>query len=244
MKHKKLLVAVIILIAIVASFFIFVKFNAYQADENALSYISNPADGVTVEEQSDRIVFAPEDAKTGFIFYPGAGVEAKAYAPIMESCAEKGILVIDAKMPINYAIFRKNAADDILKDYPEIEHWFIGGHSLGGAMACYYLADDDNWQQFDGLIMLASFSAVDLSDCDFDSLSIYGSNDQVLNMEKFNSRVDYLPNLQLFEIEGGNHGQFGSYGPQKGDGEADISAEEQTEITTEYIIDFINEVEN
>jgi len=36
-------------------------------------------------------------------------------------------------------------------------------------------------------------------------------------------------------IEGGNHAQFGSYGPQPGDNEATISAQEQLDQTVEAI---------
>ena len=41
------------------------------------------------------------------------------------------------------------------------------------------------------------------------------------------------------EIEGGNHAQFGNYGPQKGDLPATISAEEQQKQTVEAIEAFL-----
>ena len=43
----------------------------------------------------------------------------------------------------------------------------------------------------------------------------------------------------MVEIEGGNHAQFGNYGPQEGDLPATISAEEQQAQTVEAISDFI-----
>ena len=41
------------------------------------------------------------------------------------------------------------------------------------------------------------------------------------------------------EIQGGNHAQFGNYGPQKGDAPATISAEEQQARTVEAVAEFI-----
>ena len=39
-----------------------------------------------------------------------------------------------------------------------------------------------------------------------------------------------------YEIPGGNHAQFGNYGPQKGDGEASVSAAEQQRIAADKIL--------
>ena len=43
----------------------------------------------------------------------------------------------------------------------------------------------------------------------------------------------------MVEIQGGNHAQFGNYGPQKGDLPAEITAEEQQAQTVAAITDFI-----
>ena len=51
------------------------------------------------------------------------------------------------------------------------------------------------------------------------------------------AKIDYKENV--VEIEGGNHAQFGNYGPQKGDLPATISAEEQQAQTVEAISNFI-----
>ena len=42
-------------------------------------------------------------------------------------------------------------------------------------------------------------------------------------------------------IEGGNHGYFGNYGAQKGDGEPRISNHEQIEIAADKIAEFLSE---
>ncbi|WP_434751112.1 alpha/beta hydrolase [Paenibacillus amylolyticus] len=60
------------------------------------------------------------------------------------------------------------------------------------------------------------------------ALQITGSNDGVLNWESWEKAKSNLPNDTTFvSIEGGNHGQFGSYGMQKGDNEPKITEQEQ-----------------
>lgn len=117
----------------------------------------------------------------------------------------------------------------------DYEHWYIGGHSLGGAMAADYAAGHSS--AFDGLVLLASYSAKDLSDASFPVLSIYGSEDGVLNMDKVESSRKFMPQVYgEHVITGGNHAWFGSYGEQKGDGTATISHEEQWQETINYIL--------
>lgn len=49
--------------------------------------------------------------------------------------------------------------------------------------------------------------------------------------------IDYTENI--VEIEGGNHAQFGNYGPQKGDAPAQITAEEQQRQTVAAVEAFL-----
>ena len=42
------------------------------------------------------------------------------------------------------------------------------------------------------------------------------------------------------DIEGGNHARFGDYGPQKGDGTAQITPEEQWEETADAVINWLH----
>jgi pimeloyl-ACP methyl ester carboxylesterase len=142
-------------------------------------------------------------------------------------------------MPGNLAVLDMNAADGIKEKHLEIESWYMSGHSLGGSMASSYIAE--NSKEFDGIILLASYSTADLSALGLDVLSIYGSNDGVLNMEKYE---EYKPNLpedfKEVVINGGCHAYFGAYGEQEGDKKATITREEQIEITVKEILQFIN----
>lgn len=179
-------------------------------------------------------VFAPDHTTTGLIFYPGGKVEYTAYAPLMEALAKEGILCVIPQMPLNFAFMDMNAAADILPLFPQIETWYIGGHSLGGSMAASYAAKSD---RFTGLILLATYSTADLTHSGLEVLSIYGTEDGVLNMESYAEHFSDLPADTIeYVIEGGNHAQFGSYGAQDGDGIATITADEQLALTVEAIL--------
>jgi dienelactone hydrolase len=153
----------------------------------------------------------------------------------MEALASEGILCVLVEMPFRLAVLDMNAADGIPAAFPEVEHWYLGGHSLGGSMAASYLAS--HTEDFDGLILLGSYSTADLSGSGLSVLSVYGSEDGVLNRDKY---AEYKPNLpEGFTetvIAGGNHAYFGAYGEQEGDGVATVTPAEQLRQTAEAML--------
>ena len=244
-KRKKLVIsllsALLAFSVITVGFFIYVS-NYYHADEVAIETHKEICEGYANLNFPDEktAVFSPESATVGLIFYPGGKVEFSAYLPLMAACAERGILCVLVEMPFNLAVLDVNAANGIRETYPEIEHWYIGGHSLGGSMAATYV--ESNCEYFNGLVLLGAYSTSDLSALPIEILSIYGSEDGVMNREKYEK---YKPNIQgdLEEhvIDGGSHAYFGVYGNQNGDGVATITNEEQINITAEIIAKFIFE---
>ena len=145
MKNKrKILIISISIVAALAIIFgacaIYLG-DYYRADEGAIAVFA-PEENVTVSTiDGGNVVFKPQNATVGFIFYPGGKVEANAYQPLLAELAREGVLCVLVEMPFNLAVFDINAADGIQEQYPEIEDWYIGGHSLGGSMAASYLAD-------------------------------------------------------------------------------------------------------
>lgn len=239
MKKKIIFSIIIVLILSLVGGTVYYINDYYHAEETAVSLITTPKENVVVTEENGVFTFKPQNATKGIIFYPGGKVEATAYAPLMYALAEDGILSILVTMPGNLAVLDMNAADGICEQYPEIENWYMAGHSLGGSMAASYIAE--NSKDFDGIILLASYSTADLSNSGLDVLSIYGSNDGVLNMEKYEEYKINLPDdFSEFVIDGGCHAYFGAYGEQDGDKKATITREEQIEITVNEIKQFIN----
>jgi len=237
-KHKRkifiITMSVALVLAIIAGACTVYLGSYYRADNEAIGAFL-PQGTMWKEEPDGTIVFEPEGATKGFIFYPGGKVEYTAYVPLMQACAEKGMLCVLVEMPFNLAVFDISAADGIQKKYPEIEDWYIGGHSLGGSMAASYLAD--HAKDYEGLILLGSYSATDLSDTDLAVLSIFGSEDKVMNREKYEENKSNLPSdFTEFVMDGGCHAYFGMYGAQDGDGVPAITNEEQIRLTVENIV--------
>lgn len=239
-KRKWPLVAGIIIAVMIIVSGIYLG-DYYHADMEAVKAF---AQATAVEMQTDdneNYIFKLEEPTAGFIFYPGGKVEYTAYIPLMKQLASEGVMGVLVKMPFNLAVFDIDAAEGIQEQYPEIEKWYIGGHSLGGSMAAAYL--EEHTDAFDGLILLGSYSTTDLTSTDLDVLSIYGSEDRVLNAEKYEEYKVNLPEEFVeMVIDGGCHAYFGAYGMQEGDGKPGITCLEQTDITVKNITEFINKI--
>ena len=211
----------------------------YSADKEAICAFLPGADIEERELSGGNLAYVPGEYTAGIVFYPGGKVEHTAYEPLMRALASRGILTVLVKMPYNLAVLKQNAADGIQEQFPEIEHWYMAGHSLGGSMAASYVSK--NSDNFDGLILLAAYSTADLTDSKVNVASIYGSLDGVMNKEKYDKYLVNLPDtLEETVIEGANHAGFGMYGEQKGDGTATLTNAKQIEITADIIADFVN----
>ena len=239
-KKKFLIITCSVVIAITLIFGACAIYLAdyYRAEEGAIAVFA-PEENVTVSTlEGGNVVFEPQGAKIGVIFYPGGKVEHNAYQPLMAALAREGVLCVLIKMPFNLAVFDINAADGIQEQYPEIEDWYIGGHSLGGSMAASYLAK--HTEEYAGLILLGSYSTADLSDSDLEVISVYGSEDKVMNREKYGENKSNLPeDFTEAVIDGGCHAYFGNYGAQDGDGTPTVSNYEQIRLTVEHIINVV-----
>lgn len=234
-KIQKILIIVgIILAALIMGMLIYLG-DYYHADQTAHDALISDSQ-VTVEQSGNLTVFTPAQSKkdVGFIFYPGGKVEAIAYAPLMRTLSENGFTTVLVKMPFNLAVFSPDRADDVIEALPEVKSWLIGGHSLGGSMASDYAAKNED--KVSGLVLLGAYPNKDLAQSDIPVLSVYGSEDQVLNRTAFEAAKAKMPsNTVFYEIVGGNHGHFGNYGEQKGDGTAAIPAAKQQAMTCEKI---------
>ena len=237
---KRVLIAVTSVVAVLAIALIGCAVyvgDYYRADVAAIdTYVKDS----TVEEtlvDGDMLVYSVEGAKTGFIFYPGGKVEYTAYEPLMRELASNGIMCVLIKMPFNLAVFDSDAAKGVQERYPDIDKWYIGGHSLGGSMAADYVANCE--ESYEGIVLLGAYSTTDVSETGAEVLSIYGSEDKVLNHKKYEECKSNLPDGYKEEvIEGGCHAYFGMYGPQDGDGVPTLSNKEQIRQTANIIMEF------
>jgi pimeloyl-ACP methyl ester carboxylesterase len=135
-------------------------------------------------------------------------------------------------MPLNLAVFGSDRAQDVIAAYPQIQHWAVGGHSLGGAMAAHFVSQHPGVIQ--GLALWAAYPASgdDLSGQSLKVVSVMGSQDGLGTAKGVDATRSLLPqNTRFVVIDGGNHAQFGWYGDQPGDNPATISrADQQAQV--------------
>lgn len=226
------------------------------------SYLPEPyteEPNLIIKENADYILLnslTTDSSKSGIIFYPGGLVDPHAYiAPLKKMVLEDDRTVVILKVASNLAILNKEKASSIIDEMTDVSHWIVGGHSLGGSVACIDVFN--NPHNFEGVFLLAAYSIKDLSNSDLPILSITASKDSVLNKEKFDENKVNLPeginitscdqlsnestsgSTIYYEIEGGNHAQFGSYGNQNGDGIASIDSDSQQLLVIEMLRKFL-----
>ena len=246
-KNKKklllwlLLTPVALFLILVITFKIYTA-SYYRANNEIISRIEVLLNNkVSSYKDKNGTVFIPknQEIRAVIVFYPGGKVEYTAYSSLMLELASKGYVCLLPKMPDNLAFLKIDAVESLTKPYKEETDtvknldWYLAGHSLGGVAAATYLKDQDT---FKGLILCASYTPTDYSDSDIRLLSIYGSNDKVLNMDSYKEyRENWPKDSREYVINGGIHSYFGSYGIQDGDGEPGITNQEQIQETADVI---------
>lgn len=235
LKNKKVIVFILMIFLVFAATLWYVN-DIYHSNDSIEGYLKGK-DFIAVTEISDGLYLDGPGEDTAMIFYPGAKVEDTAYLPLLSELAVKGIDCFLIKMPCNLAFLGQNKAEKIMDAY-EYTHWYLSGHSLGGAMAASFASK--HLESLDGLALLAAYPTKSLKADSFSVLSIYGSKDGILNMEKVQDGRRWMPaDYTEICIEGGNHAQFGDYGEQKKDHTAQISREEQQKQTVDAILKMI-----
>ncbi|MEA5107741.1 MAG: alpha/beta hydrolase [Sphaerochaeta associata] len=232
--HKILLGILVVAILLVGAFLLYVSDYYHAAvDSQERAMFSD----IRVLDANEALIADPGNAKTALILYPGGKVDHRAYEMLALRIAQAGILCIVPKMPFNLAVFGINRAERFIAAHPEIEHWYVGGHSLGGSMAAGFAAR--HVPMVDGLVLLASYAVDDISSLPLKVLSITAGNDTVLSRESYEKYKKNLPEgVTELVIEGGNHAGFASYGAQKGDGTATLTAAEQQAAVAEAVAAF------
>ena len=232
MDRKKKILLLVGLILFLLGAVCGIYFGTYShASPEALALLQG-SDAVQVKPLQKGWLLDGPGTDDALIFYPGGRVEATAYLPLLTALAEDGVDCFLVKMPLNMAFMDVNAAADIRSEYA-YDRWYLGGHSLGGAMAAVYAAD--HGEELSGLILLAAYATKPLDER-LAVMELHGSEDGVLNRASLEKGRQYLPASAVSEeLPGGNHAQFGDYGLQEGDGVATVSREEQTRWAVERI---------
>ena len=71
-------------------------------------------------------------------------------------------------------------------------------------------------------------------------MTVHGTDDGLVSSKQIDDSLKQLPPDTIrLEINGGDHAQFGWYGPQSGDNPATISREEQQKITVNATVQML-----
>jgi hypothetical protein len=189
------------------------------------------------------LVFEPTHAPTGsgLVWYPEARVDVQAYGALAKTVAASGHLVVIVPMPLNMAFLDPDAARSVVRAFPNVGAWAVGGHGIGASMAAELVRDSAT---FTGLLLCGAYPGplVDLTKrSGLLVYDIYGTNDLLALPQKVVLAKKQFPTTAHFvEIVGGNHAGFGYYGKQAGDGDAQITADQQQQTVAQYVEEFLD----
>lgn len=239
-KRRLRRAALIVLVAVavaLAGFLTWTQVCYHAGDESRFMVTTGMAtsDGVTVSvrDEGSCIAVGDESSEHGLVLYPGAKVEAAAYVPLAAKLARRGVLCVIAKMPLNIAVLNLDAAGELIETHPSVAHWWVGGHSLGGAIAALWA--ESHADEIEGVALLASYGSERLVESGLDIVAVCGTRDGVINRDALGRFTALLPTSSVHAVEGGNHAGFGDYGSQANDGRAGITPDEQQEQAAEAI---------
>ena len=232
--NRKIKIGIIIIIVLVIAYAAFTFLSYNHAQDTATKYLNGTSE-VSVVKIDNGLFVDGHGNDTAFIFYPGAKVEYTSYLPMLCDLASEGVDCYVVQMPFNFAIFGENEADSIINS-TNYSHYILSGHSMGGYVASSYMAHSGKG---DGLVLFAAYPTEKIEK---PVLSIYGSDDGVLNFKTYNESKTLMDNLTEVIIDGGNHAQFGYYGNQSGDNPSKITPEKQQGQSVDEIVKFIDKL--
>ncbi len=237
-----LALAVLVVLAVVGGV-VYLE-TPYRGDPDRLEAIDARED-VRLERAGGDVILSGgpvTDETIGIVVYPGARVDPESYAwTLAPVVAERDVVLVVPEMPLNLAVLDVDAADETMADYPSVDRWIVGGHSLGGSMACRYASE--NPDRADGLLLLAAYcdDGDDLRGSGVPVLSVQGTADGVIDRETERANRELLgQNARIVEIAGMNHAQFGAYGDQRGDDPATIDDRTARDRLTEAVLEWFD----
>ncbi|MGQ0843698.1 MAG: alpha/beta hydrolase [Sporichthyaceae bacterium] len=158
----------------------------------------------------------------GLVFYPGGHTDPRAYAPTWAPIVKAtGTAVFLARVPLFFAPLEVDAAAEVIEGNPGIDRWWVGGHSFGGFAALDFL-DRDAARAVEGVVLWAAYPLRDTAlRPDLRVLVVLGGRDGIVPPAAAREALAGRP-VELREIAGMEHSQFGDYSSIFGDGDPAI----------------------
>lgn len=217
--------------------------------QDAITDVSSAAVTPTLEDASGPVIVVRPPAGTPsrdvlVVFYPGGLVRPQAYEWQARALASHGYTTVIPAFAFDLAVTDPGRARALIERFGAGHKVVLAGHSLGGAMAAQYLADElrAGRQPAAGLILEASYppAGADLTGASLRALSLRAEHDGVADAAKVTGGMVLLPaGSREIVVAGAVHAFFGRYGPQSGDGVPTVArAEAETAITGD-ILEFL-----
>jgi hypothetical protein len=221
---KRLAVWLVALLVVAAAGAVAYAETGPDAEADELRALEEAPD-VEVVERSGGFVLRdpdPDGDRAALVFYPGGRVEAAAYLPALAPLVERAdVRVYVPRVPLRLAVLDPGRAGSV-RTGEDVTATYVGGHSLGGAMACRYAAN--NREQVRGVVLLAAYCVDDVSGTDLDVLTVTGERDNVTDPERLRESRDLVPaDARFVTMEGFNHSSFAAYHGQPGDDPQTVS---------------------
>lgn len=234
---RKWLLLLVPLVLVIA----FVLWGAFPVAPQPEALAALQSDAAVSVSLDPWITFRPNGTAptVGLVFYPGGRIDPRAYAPPAHRIAAAGYLVTIVPMPLNFAVLAPNRASSVMAAFPDVRHWAVGGHSLGGAMAATFARSHPTAAE--GLLLWAAYpsSGDDLSQTALSVVSLYGTLDRAA-ASVAGSRHLLPPDTVYIPIPGGDHAQFGWYGPPGDSPGAGVTRAEQQAIAIDATVDLLS----
>lgn len=208
---------------------------------------------VTVEHADGVWSFAASDvdtASTTFVFFPGALVDPRAYAPLARSVASAGYSAFLVELPRRGAFGGADAPEldarirSILTSEVSRARIVVGGHSRGAVVASRMASR--NPTRLSGLVIIGSTHPRDhdLSSLGIPVTKVVGTRDGLASPDKVRRNAALLPShTRWIWIEGGNHSQFGWYGFQPLDRRPRVDASIQRAAMLDGVLEILRDVD-
>jgi len=192
-------------------------------------------DRVQVEASDARVIMSPtgDSNSRGMLYFPGARVDPYSYIYPLVDLAAAGTTVVIVDPLFNMALIDARGVSELTSDFPGITSWVLAGHSLGGVKACM----EASHPAVTHLVLFASYCANDISDLDIQVLQVTGDRDGLLDDTLRRDAEGLLPpgRHTTVTIVGANHADFGTYGPQPGDGDSTRSNQVMRTLITDAL---------
>lgn len=218
--------------------------------QDAITDAATVAVPVTLDDAGGEVIVARPPSGVAesdllVVVYPGGLVRPQAYEWLARALAARGHVTVIPEMPLDLAVLAADRASVLIDRYGAGKKVVLAGHSLGGAMASQYVADQIKAGRSDavaGLVLMAAYppDGVDFSGTALKAVSFRAENDGVADRAAVEGALAVLPDgTDLVVVPGAVHSFFGRYGPQSGDGIPTTSRADAEKVIRTATLEFL-----